>query len=141
MKFKPAHKLDDIPLPKKWDIVWCSFPHAEKPTQPGPYFRPCLVRDSGIATTKDGEKIPVVTVVYCTKQTDMLDAKSFIIDNPDHMKQCGLFEETLVVTNRVTRLPWSPSFFKRRERDNIGPILGQLPEELRSKVTTLIPGF
>ncbi|NKL24783.1 hypothetical protein GFM07_38595 [Rhizobium leguminosarum bv. viciae] len=141
MKFKPPYNVDEVPLPKKWDFVWCLYPHAEKPAQPGPYPRPCLVKDAGIASLTDGGSVPFVTVVYCTKQIDLLDEYSFIIDDPDQMKQCGLFEETLVVTNKIIRPPWSPSFFKRRERDNIGPVIGKLPVELRSKVTALIPGF
>jgi len=141
VKFKPPYSISEIPLPEKWDFVWCAYPHLEKPTQPGPYFRPCLVRNAGFATTRDGQKVPWVTVVYCTKHIDLLDQYSFIIDNPVQIKLCGLFMETLVVTNKLTGLPWSPSFFRRRERDNVGPVVGRLPEELRSKVTDLLPGF
>lgn len=141
MKFKTPYDLDVIPLPQKWDFVWCFYPHVEKPAQPGPYPRPCLVRNAGIATLEDGRTIPFVTVVYCTKQIDLLDEHSFIIDDRDHMKECGLFEETLVVTNKLVRPPWSPSFFTRRARDNVGPVIGRLPDELRPKVTELIPGF
>ena len=141
MKLLPPYGLDEVPLPLKWNFVWCSFPHAETPFKPGPYFRPGLVRNSGFLQTRTGQEIPFVSVVYCTKQIDLLDADSFVIDNPAHLRQCGLFLETLVVTNRMIRLPWSPSFFTRRQRDNKGPVVGQLPDELKPKVLALISEF
>jgi hypothetical protein len=90
---------------------------------------------------QNGGEMPWVKVVYCTKQIDLLDEHGFIIDDPVHLKQCGLFLETLVVTNKMTGLPWSPSFFDKRQKDNIGPVIGRLPDELRQKVTELFSGF
>ncbi|SEL34822.1 hypothetical protein SAMN04487976_107192 [Xaviernesmea oryzae] len=98
-----------IPLPSRWDFVWCAFPFIEKPSSPGD-FRPCIVRQAShreILMTK--ENIPWVQVLYCTKQIDRLDRYSFIIDDPVQMGECGLYLETLVVTGRTTGLPWMPS--------------------------------
>ncbi|KQZ63101.1 hypothetical protein ASD54_01585 [Rhizobium sp. Root149] len=141
VKLLPPYDLVELPLPLKWDFVWCNFPHAETPFKPGPYFRPGLVRNAGFVRTQDDREFPFVSVVYCTTQLDLLNDKSFIIDNPAHLQQCGLFLETLVVTNRIIRLPWSPSFFTRRQRDNRGPVVGQLPEELKPRVLGLVSEF
>jgi hypothetical protein len=82
-----------------------------------------------------------VQVLYCTKQIDKLDAYSFIIDDASDMTECGLYLETLVVTNRITGMPWMPPFFARRPRDNRGPVVGRMTPALQAKVLALRPGF
>ncbi|MDP9838239.1 hypothetical protein J2T09_003006 [Neorhizobium huautlense] len=131
-----------VPLPRRWDFVWCAFPHVDKPFAPGPYYRPCIVRKAGYRELgKTGTNIPWVSILYCTKQLDRLDEYSFIIDDPDHLKECGLRLETLVVTNRTSGLPWMALFFDRRKSDNKGPVIGVLPDVLRAKVLALRPDF
>ena len=51
------------------------------------------------------QDIPWVNVAYCTKQIDRIDRYSFVIDDPEDMAACGLFETTLVVTSKITGLP------------------------------------
>jgi hypothetical protein len=86
-------------------------------------------------------EIPWVNVAYCTKQIDKIDQYCVLIDDPEEMTACGLFEQTLVVTNRIQGLPWSPSFFMRRQRDNIGPVVGKMPHLVRLRTLGIMPQF
>lgn len=140
MKIKPPYPVDQIPLPLRWDFVWCALPHAEELKSPAVYPRPCLVRSSGFMPL-GGREIPWVNVAYCTKQIDKIDQHGLLIDDPDEMKACGLYEQTLVMTNRIKGLPWSPSFFMRRQRDNIGPVVGNMPYLVRLRTLSLMPQF
>ncbi len=80
-------------------------------------------------------------MAYCTKQIDKADDQGFIIEDPAEMAGCGLFEPTLVTPGLLKGLPWSPSFFLRRQRDNIGPVIGSAPAETRRRVLEIMPLF
>jgi hypothetical protein len=86
-------------------------------------------------------EVPWLNVAYCTKQVDKLDEMGFIIEDPSEMAACGLFEPSLVMTTLIKGLPWSPSFFMRRQRDNIGPVIGNAPDGIRSRMLEIMPDF
>ncbi|MDH4413433.1 MAG: hypothetical protein QE484_09010 [Rhizobium sp.] len=86
-------------------------------------------------------EIPWIFIAYCTKQIDRCDEAGFVIEDSGELAVCGLFEPTLVTPAQIKGLPWSPSFFMRRQRDNIGPIIGRAPEAIRRRVLQLMPQF
>jgi hypothetical protein len=71
--------------------------------------------------------VPWLYVAYCTKQIDKADHTGFVIEDPEELSICGLYEPTLVRPALTKGLPWSPSFFMRRHRNNIGPVIGHAP--------------
>lgn len=85
--------------------------------------------------------IPWLFVAYCTTQVDRVDEASFVIEDPEELSECGLYEPTLVMPTLFKGLPWSPSFFMCRHRDNIGPIIGRATEATRRRTLQFMPLF
>lgn len=85
--------------------------------------------------------IPWLFVAYCTKQVDRVDEASFVIEDPEELSECGLYEPTLVMPTLLKGLPWSPSLFMRRQRDNIGPIIGHAPKATRRRTLQIMSLF
>ncbi|PYB76981.1 hypothetical protein DMY87_00900 [Rhizobium wuzhouense] len=86
-------------------------------------------------------EVPWIYVSYCTKQVDRLEGTGFIIDDPHELSECGLYEPTRVMPTLLKGLPWSPSFFMRRHRDNVGPVIGHAPEVTRRRTLQIMPHF
>lgn len=80
-------------------------------------------------------------VAYCTTQVDRIDEASCVIEDPEELFECGLYDPTLVMPTLLKGLPWSPSVFMRRQRDDIGPIIGHAPEAIRRRTLQIMPLF
>lgn len=51
-------------MPQPFDVLWCRFPTRERPSEPGPKARPCLV----VAVGEKGDGL-VVAAAYGTSQS------------------------------------------------------------------------
>lgn len=109
--------------PRSLDVVWCRFPLVESPNQPGPKFRPGLVRS--IFVSRERQRA-VIDVAYGTSRIIGMEPFELIIDADDEQLACGLVLPTCFNLQRSVRLPWAEEFFGTRMTRK-GPILGRLP--------------
>lgn len=112
------------------DIVWCRFPHAEFPTDPGPKARPGLVR--GVARSPDG-KIGAVEISYGTSKIIGRPPHGLIISENIELAACGLTVPTCFQLDLTRRLPWTEEFFTRAPAFH-GLVMGHLPDAAKARL-------
>lgn len=109
-------------LPPQYSIVWCSFPYAELPEQPGPKERPALVFSARYADDPPSGRFEV-KVAYGTSVMKSNERPfDFTVSNMGTLNVLRLYQHTRFDLDRVLWLPWAKPFFV--ERDQRGGTFG-----------------
>ena len=107
--------LDIVDMPEPGDLVWCKWPHKEKPGVPGPVARPTLVRETAILEEgKTGIQYGAITISYGTGEYGERHIGWDLIIGPHaRAKALGLHKTTRIALDSWNRktLIWCSEFF------------------------------
>lgn len=120
--------------PFSLDVVWCRFPLSEMPRQPGPKFRPGLVRS--VRQSRDQQRV-LVEVAYGTSRLYGMEPGGLLIEAEDELAACGLIVPTCFPLARCVSLPWADAFFGTRMTGK-GPIIGHLPVSAVERLRVIV---
>jgi hypothetical protein len=109
------YDIEAVGLPTAFCIVWCWFPHEERPDEPGPTLRPGIVRRAQkMEIEVEGKRLLVgrIEVVYGTKQIDKFPPpRGFHVDTDEEKRALGLINDTVFQLDNVRTLMWTRRFF------------------------------
>jgi hypothetical protein len=123
-------------LPAIFDVVLCNFPFQEKPDQPGPKTRPCLVVKT--AQTLEGKEYPHALTLYGTSNPKIgTRPYDFHVCNLTEMDEAGLFNPTRFDMDKRLWLPWTKGYFPT-SRGYSTPAIGHLSEKCQKSFLALL---
>jgi hypothetical protein len=105
------HYRSTTTLPEPYDIVGCAWPLDEKPDDPGPWVRPCLVIQTKIELDEDGVEFGVVAVSYGSGEwTEEQQKRDLMIEKHEY-RRLGLVKPTRFSMDRIEEFIWGTKWF------------------------------
>jgi hypothetical protein len=98
-------------LPEPYDIVGCAWPLDEKPEDPGPWVRPCLVLNARTQLDEEDIEYGVVVLSYGSGEwTEEQKQRDFIVERHEY-RSVGLHKPTRFSMERVEEFIWGNKWF------------------------------
>lgn len=103
-------------------VVRCRFPEQERPSQPGPKYRPAIVL--GLHRTTEGRLF--ISLAKCTSQLAAYDKRHDVaLHAAATLQEMGLTKPCLIRLSHVATIPYTSDWFGPRVT-----ICGQVPAHL-----------